>query len=148
MIFQNSPADRPKSNGIVESASQAVHAGHGQNVAQFSRRKMVNEPRCPWTAEHAGFSLTRIEVGRDENSVREIKRNIGKSAMDDVRGGAGGPLGKFTCMWEDGVYLGVKATTGEIIGRNRGGVWLTRTVLGARTRTISRRTASRPMEVS
>ena len=41
---------------------------------------------------------------------------------------AGGPLGKFTCMWEDGVVLGVKATTGDIIVGNSGGVWLMRTV--------------------
>ena len=39
-----------------------------------------------------------------------------------------GPLGKWTCMWEDGIYLGVKATTAEVIVGNRNGVWLTRTV--------------------
>ena len=44
------------------------------------------------------------------------------------RKGAGGPLGKLTCMWEDGIYLGVKATTAEVIVGNRNGVWLTRTV--------------------
>ena len=31
-------------------------------------------------------------------------------------------------MWEDGVYLSVKATTAEVIVGNRHGVWLTRTV--------------------
>ena len=31
-------------------------------------------------------------------------------------------------MWEDGIYLGVKARTAEIIVENRNGVWLTRTV--------------------
>ena len=31
-------------------------------------------------------------------------------------------------MWEDGIYLGVKATTAEVIVGNRNGVWLTRTV--------------------
>ena len=31
----------------------------------------------------------------------------------------GGPLGKLSCMWEDGIFLGVKATTGEIINRWR-----------------------------
>ena len=28
---------------------------------------------------------------------------------------AEGPFGKLTCMLKDGVYLGVKTTTGEII---------------------------------
>ena len=31
-------------------------------------------------------------------------------------------------MWEDGIYLGVKATTAEVIVGNRNGVWLTRVV--------------------
>ena len=37
----------------------------------------------------------------------------------------GGHLGK---LWSDGVYLGVKGSTGEIIVSNRDGVWKTRTV--------------------
>ena len=41
---------------------------------------------------------------------------------------AGGPLGKLTCMREDCIYLGVKATMAEVIVGNRSGVWLTRTV--------------------
>ena len=35
---------------------------------------------------------------------------------------------RSTCMWEDGVCLGIKATTREVIVGNRSGVWLTRTV--------------------
>lgn len=31
---------------------------------------------------------------------------------------SGGHLGKLTCLWEDGIYLGVKAGTGEIIVGN------------------------------
>ncbi len=31
---------------------------------------------------------------------------------------SGGQLGKLTCLWEDGIYLGVKAGTGEIIVGN------------------------------
>ena len=34
----------------------------------------------------------------------------------------------MTCLWSDGVYLGVKGSTGEIIVGNRDGVWKTRTV--------------------
>ena len=33
----------------------------------------------------------------------------------------GGPLGKLTCMWEDGIFLGVNCSTGEmVIGDERG----------------------------
>ena len=41
---------------------------------------------------------------------------------------AGGPVGKPTCLWEDGVYLGVKATIGEFIVGDQRGTWLTRKV--------------------
>ena len=40
----------------------------------------------------------------------------------------GGALGKLTCMWEDGVYLGIRGTSGEIIIGDKKGVWKTRTV--------------------
>ena len=40
----------------------------------------------------------------------------------------GGPLGKLTCMWDDGIYLGIKGTTGEMIVGDKNGVWRTRTV--------------------
>ena len=40
----------------------------------------------------------------------------------------GGPLGKLTSMWENGVFWGVKGTTGEIIVGDERGVWATRTV--------------------
>ena len=90
----------------------------------------------PWIAEHAGFLLTRFEVGRDGKTANE--RLKGKSSK--VKGMAfaegilwkrkrsGGPLGELTCMWEDGIHLGVKATTAEVTLGNRKGVWLTRTV--------------------
>ena len=41
---------------------------------------------------------------------------------------SGGALGKLTCMWEDGVFLGVKGNTAELIVGDGRGVWLTRTV--------------------
>ena len=37
-------------------------------------------------------------------------------------------MGKLSCLWEDGVYLGLKATTGEIIIGTERGAWRTRTV--------------------
>ena len=37
-------------------------------------------------------------------------------------------MGKLSCMWEDGIFLGVKGTTGELIVGKKAGVWRTRTV--------------------
>ena len=42
----------------------------------------------------------------------------------------------LSCMWEDGIYLGVKGTTGEMIVGDKKGVWRTRTV---RRKTIEER---------
>ena len=54
----------------------------------------------PWIAEQAGFLRTRFEVGRDGVNVH---------------------VGRY------GVYLGTKATMGEVIVGNWNGVWLRRT---------------------
>ncbi len=37
-------------------------------------------------------------------------------------------LGKLTCMWDDGVYVGIKGSTGELMVADGKGVWVTRTV--------------------
>ena len=81
------------------------------------------------------FCLTKFAVGRDGKTA--YKRLKGKSAEVQVlsfangmlwkRRRAAGPLGKLTCMRDDGVYLGIKATTGEVFVVNWNGVWLART---------------------
>ena len=40
----------------------------------------------------------------------------------------GGALGKFSCMWDDGVYLGLRGASSELIVSDVTGVWRTRTV--------------------
>ena len=84
----------------------------------------------PWIAEHAKFFLTSFEVGRDgQNAYERLIEKNGKDASHDVRGG--NLVAEETSRrstWEshmhveDGVYLGVKATTSEIILGDRGGV--------------------------
>ena len=140
MIIENSPVGSSKSNGIVERAIQSVQGMIRTIRSDIEGRWGVKIDAThsiwPWIAEHAGFLLTRFEVGRDGKTAYE--RLKGKSAkvqgmafaegMWWKRKRAGGPLGKLTCMWKDGIYLGVKATTAEIIVGNRNGVCLTRTV--------------------
>ena len=74
----------------------------------------------PWIAEQAGFLLTRFEVSRDStNGVQATDRKIRKGARFVIRRRnlveAGGPRGKLTGMWEDGLYFGIKTTTEEVI---------------------------------
>ena len=40
----------------------------------------------------------------------------------------GGPFGKMTCMWEDGVYLGMNGSTGDTRIADGNGIYVTRTV--------------------
>ena len=79
--------------------------------------------------------VTRAEVGRDGKTPYE--RLKGKKAKlqglefgEQVlwkRRPEGGPLGKLTCLWDDGVFLGTKATTGDLIIGDERGIWKTRT---------------------
>ena len=124
MIVENSPVSSSKNNGTVGRVS----ARHGSNVAQFTGRKWMAKLQAvhsilPRIAERARFLCTRFEVGRDGKTAHE--RLEGKSAKVQVlmfgEGVSwkwkrrGSPLGKLTRMWEDGVCLGVKGTTGDII---------------------------------
>ena len=82
--------------------------------------------------EKAGRHRTRFEIGRDSKMVYErLRRKSAKvqglsfaKGITGKRRRSGGLLGKFTCMWEDGV----KANTGEVIVVNLNGVLLPRPV--------------------
>ena len=89
----------------------------------------------PWLVEAVGWTMTRMEVGKDGKTAYERCRgkearipgvDFGEGVLWKRRR-EGGPLGKLTCMWEDGIYLGIKGSTGEIIVGNEKGVWRTRT---------------------
>ena len=94
------------------------------------------EHMWPWLVELVGWTMSRADVGADEKTGYE--RCKGKRArLPGMEFGEavlwrrrqeGEPLGKLTCMWEDGIFLGVKGTTGEIIVGDKKGVWRTRTV--------------------
>ena len=139
MVVEHSPVHSSKSNGVVERAVQTV-----QGMIRTMRSALedkwgvklsIGHPVWTWMVEYAAFLLTRFEVGKDGKTAYE--RMKGKTAkvqgMEFAEGilwkrrREGGPLGKLTCMWEDGVYLGVKGSTGEIMVGDKRGVWVTRT---------------------
>ena len=80
--------------------------------------------------------MSRAEVGADgktgyERCKGRRARLPGMQFGEAVlwkRKREGGPLGKLACMWDDGIFLGVKGTTGEMIVGDKKGVWRTRTV--------------------
>ena len=71
----------------------------------------------PWIADWAGFLRTRFEVGRDGKTANErLKVKSAKVQGISFAEGVfrvGAPLGKSTCMWVDGVFLGIEDTTGR-----------------------------------
>ena len=101
---------------------------------------VVTHSSWPWIAVQAGFLLTRFEVGRDGKTAYE--RLEGKSA--NVQGvsfaegilakkrGAGGPHGKLTGMWKDGVKNWASKKPREKSS------WRTRTACGSQERSGGR----------
>ena len=89
----------------------------------------------PWMAEYAALLLNRLEVGHDgKTSYERVKgkkaKVLGYEFGEKVlwrRKPINNRMGKLESMWEDGVYLGIKATTREIIIGNEKGIWKTRT---------------------
>ena len=75
MIIENSPVGSSKSNGIVERAIQSVQGMIRTMRSDIEGRWGVKIDAThsiwPWIAEHAGFLLTRFEVGRDGKTAYE-----------------------------------------------------------------------------
>ena len=140
MAVEHSPVHSSKSNGIIERSVQSVQGMIRTMRSALEEKwgvKLEAEHRVwPWLVEYAAYMLTRAEVGADGKTAYE--RSRGKMAkLPGVEFGEGvmwkrrregGPLGKLTCMWDDGIFLGVKGSTGEMIVRDEKGVWRTRTI--------------------
>eukprot|EP00974_Lingulodinium_polyedra_P088317 8562742-Lingulodinium_polyedra.AAC.1 len=83
----------------------------------------VRHAVLPWLIEYAAFLINRFEVGKDgKTSYERCKgkraKTLGIEFGEAVlwrRKPVGTAAGKLTCLWEDGVFLGVKGRTGEII---------------------------------
>ena len=140
-ICENSPVGSSASNGVAERAIiQSVQ--HQVRVLKLALEYKWNmsiphkHSVLPWIKEYSAFLLNRFEMGHDGKTAYE--RLKGKKAK--VLGIAFGEmvnwrtkpttglLGKLDSMWDDGVYLGVRGKSGELIVGNRSGVWKTRTL--------------------
>ena len=140
MVVEASPVGQSASNGIAERAIGSVGAQMRVIRSALQERwgvKLEGEhPIFTWMAEYAAVLLNRFEVGQDGKTSYERSRGK-KAKMMGLEFGegllwkrkpVGGALGKLSCLWEDGIYLGIKATTGEIIIGTERGAWRTRTV--------------------
>ena len=155
-IVESSPVGSSGSNGVVERAIRSVEQQvRVMKDALEHRTGMQLTPRYPlmtWITEYAGHLLNRFEVGHDGKTAYERckgkrTKTLGIEFGEAIlwkRKAVGGALAKMTCLWEDGVYLGVRGASGEIIVGDKNGVWKTRSV---QRKPLSQRWAEGALEV-
>ena len=89
-----------------------------------------------WLVEFAGTVTNRYEVGRDGKTPFERLRGkqsrlIGLEFSEKVnfrRTAVGARMAKLDSLWSDGVFLGYRSISGEIVVGTESGVFKTRTV--------------------
>ena len=140
-ICENSPVGSSASNGVAERAIiQSVQ--HQVRVLKLALEYKWNmsiphkHSVLQWIKEYSAFLLNRFEMGHDwKNGVRTFEGKEGQGAWYCVR--RDGELedkahhwsaGKARFHVDDGVYLGVRGKSGELMVGNRSGVWKTRTL--------------------
>ena len=116
-----------KSNGIVERAIRSVEEQRRTMRSALEARLGVkwdyDHAVWAWMAEYASYLLNRFEVGHDGKTSYERCKGkrakvLGLEFGESVwwkRRSEGGGLGKLVARWEEGVLLGCKAITVEII---------------------------------
>lgn len=94
-----------------------------------------NHPVLPWIVDYVAVLPNRCDVSRDGCSAYRQLRGImhGQGHLlgreSDVRPKfSPDRMAKLTSLWEEGVYLGMRVASGDIIGGTAFGVWTTRTV--------------------
>ena len=139
-ISENSPTYSHQSNGIVERGVQSVE-GMIRTLRSALEERMgevlvITDAIWPWLVEYASYLLNRREVSHDGKTAYErlkgktakvIGVEFGETVMWKRRP-IGGPLGKLSIMWEEGVFLGIKGTTSEIIIGAGKGIYRTRSI--------------------
>jgi hypothetical protein len=137
---ENSPVGSSASNGVVERAIRSVQQQTRVMKDGVEHKAKViigaRHPLMPWIVEYAGHLLNRFEVSQDGKtayerlkgkSARTLGIELGESVLWKRRP-VGGALAKATWLWEDGIFLGIRGASGEIIVADEKGVWKTRSV--------------------
>ena len=83
-----------------------------------------------WIVEYAGHLLNKLEVDHDGGTAYERckgkqARTMGIEFGESVhwkRKPVGGAFAKASCLWEDGIFLGIRGASGEIIVGDEGRV--------------------------
>ena len=131
-VIEQSPVGSSASNGLLERATLSVEQQEDRWSVKVGARHSV----VPWLVEYAAVLLNGVQVGKDGRTAFERckvrkARTLGIEFGEGVlwkRKPIGGALVKVSCMWDDGVYLGLRGPSGELIVSDVTRVWRTRTV--------------------
>ena len=139
-VLEQSPVGSSGSNGIVERGVQSFEMMMRVMKDALEHKWNVkipdDHPVLTWMVGYSSFLLNRFEVGSDgKTSYERLKGKRAKTnglefcegllfKMKAKREG----IGKLASVWEDGVYLGIRAVSGEVIVGTSEGVWRTRTI--------------------
>ena len=139
-FYEVSPVGSSASNGVAERGVQTVEGQIRVLRDAFETRVGAQIPSnhniLAWLVEFAGTVVNRYEVGRDGKTPFERLRGkqsrlIGLEFGEKVnfrRTAVGVRMAKLDSLWSDGVFLGYRSVSGEIVVGTESGVFKTRTV--------------------
>jgi hypothetical protein len=131
--FEESPVGEHQSNGAVENAIKRVQ-GQIRTVrdaleSRIGERVKGGDNVFTWLVRNAAASMNRYQVGSDGRTAHErlrgrrFRRDVaefGESVLY-IRAESVGK-DKYNSRWEEGVFLGVREESGEIIVGTKEGV--------------------------
>lgn len=137
---EQSPVGSSGSNGIVERGIQSFQMMmRVMKDALETKWKVAipdDHPILTWMTGYSSYLLNRFEVGRDGRTSYErlkgknaktVGLEFGEGLLFKIKEKNEG-VGKLAVRWRDGVFLGVRGVSGEIIVGTREAVCRTRTV--------------------
>ncbi len=139
---EESPVGSSASNGVVDMGNQAID-GYVRVIkivleARLNMKVPGARPAVARMVEFARLFVKRYEVGNDGRTPCERAR--GKTSkllclkfgemLNFRRNRAPGRLAKLESSWEDGVFLGYRAASGEVVVGTKIGVFRAMTVHG------------------
>lgn len=139
-FIEQSPVGASASNGVIERGNLTVEGQIRVLKDAFEARIGETVPSdhaaLAWLVEFAAVLINRYEVGHDGKTPYERLRGkssklLGLEFGEKVhfrRGRAPGKLAKLEVAWQDGVFLGYRSLSGEIIIGTEAAVLRTRTV--------------------
>ena len=139
-IVEHSPVGSSASNGSVErailSVEQQSRVLRNALEVRWGVKIPTNHPVIPWLVEYASVLLNRFEVSRDGKTAYERNKHKTAKVLGIEFGEAvlwrrkpvGNALAKFTCLWSDGIYLGICGKSNELIIGDKAGIWRTRSI--------------------